>query len=154
MTEATITKITTSLAKQMAQPGGRTAEEMERRANERLERHRGDVMQTINQRIADLEALTRAKAEGTQTQVYPLVSRLLDTGGFFDTGPFYEAGYSLCETADLLMASGKWNWPSIEVHVHAMRLIFNNGCKSDQISDTLMQGLKAILAKARSDAEA
>lgn len=152
MTEAKITKITTSLAKQMAQPGGRTLAEVERRANERLNRHKAEVMETIAQRISDLEVLAQAKAEGTRIKVYATAKGMLDTAGFFDTGPLYEAAYSLCETADLMLESNRWNWPSIEVHVHAMRLIFSNDCKADKVSETLMLGLKAILAKARTEA--
>ena len=47
MTEARTLKIKTTLARQMAQPGGRTVADIERRANERLDRHRDDVMITV-----------------------------------------------------------------------------------------------------------
>lgn len=153
MTEARVTKIKTSLAKQMAQPGGRTVAEVERRANERLNRHKSEVMDSIGERISELETLAQAKVEGTRIKIYAVAKGLLDTAGFFDTGPLYEVGYSLCETADLMMESNRWNWPSIEVHVHAMRLIYSNGCKADKVTETLMLGLKSILAKARSEAE-
>jgi hypothetical protein len=154
LTEVKITKIKTSLSKQMAQPGGRTVADIERRANERLDRHKVEVMSTVGQRITDLEALVAARTADSAAQVYALGKGLLDTAGFFDTGPLYEAGYSLCETADLMIASNRWQWPSIEVHVHAMRLIFANGCKADPTSEALMVGLRAIVAKARAEAEA
>ena len=153
MTDVRITKIKTSLATQMAQPGGRTVADVERRANERLNRHKGEAMATIAERISTLEALVAAKEAGAQTLVYKMASALLDTAGFFETGPLYEAGYSLCETADLMTASGKWSWPSVQVHVHALRLILTNGCKADATSEALMQGLRAIVAKARADGD-
>lgn len=152
MTEARITKIKTSLATQMAQPGGRTVAEIERRANERLNRHKADVMDAVGERIGQLEALVAAKGEGTQGAVYDVAKGLLDTAGFFDTGPLYEAGYSLCDTADLMMTGGRWHWASIEVHVHAMRLIYASGCKASPTTGALMKGLAAILAKARGEA--
>lgn len=154
MTEARITTIQTTLSKQMAKPGGRTIVDMERRANERLNRHKGDVMQAIAETITKLEALALAQSEASQAQVYLLASSLLDTGGFFDTGPLYDAGYSLCEASELMGLSGQWHWPSIEVHVRALRLILTNDCKADATSDALMQGLAAIVAKVRAEAEA
>lgn len=154
MTEARITTIQTSLSKQMAKPGGRTVADIERRANERLNRHKGDVMQGIAATLTALEALVLAKDEGAQARVYPLTSSLLDTGGFFDTGPLYDAGYSLCEVAELMSLSGQWHWPSVEVHVRALRLILTNGCKADATSAALMQGLAAIVTKAKAEAEA
>ena len=149
MTEARTLKIKTSLARQMAQPGGRTVAEVERRANDRLDRHREDVMLTVGGTITELELIAAAKAPGSEPQVYKLASSLLDMAGFFDTGPLYDAGYSLCEVADRMAVSGAWNWPSVGVHVQAMRLILASDCKVDATSDALLMGLRSVAAKSR-----
>lgn len=149
MTEARTLKIKTSLARQMAQPGGRTLADVERRANERLERHRDDVMVTVAGTITELELVVAAAAPESEPQVYRLASSLLDTAGFFDTGPLYEAGYSLCDVADRMQSSGAWSWPNVAVHVQAMRLILTGGCQADATSDALLAGLRSVAAKTR-----
>ena len=151
MTEARTLKIKTTLARQMAQPGGRTVADVERRANERLERHREDVMITVAGTVTELELVAAAAAPGSEPQVYRLASSLLDTAGFFDTGPLYDAGYSLCDVADRMQTSGAWSWPAVAVHVQAMRLILTGGCQADATSDALLLGLRSVAAKARQD---
>lgn len=66
MTEARTLKIKTTLARQMAQPGGRTVADIERRANERLDRHRDDVMVTVAGTITELELVAAAAAPGSE----------------------------------------------------------------------------------------
>ena len=149
MTEARALKIKTSLSRQMAQPGGRSLAEIERRANERLDRHREDVMVTVAGTITELELIAAVAAPGSEPQVYRLASSLLDTAGFFDTGPLYDAGYSLCEVADRMQANNAWSWPSVGVHVQAMRLILTAGCKADATSQALLAGLRSVAAKTR-----
>ena len=148
MTEARTLKIKTTLARQMAQPGGRTVADIERRANERLDRHRDDVMITVAGTITELERVAAA-APGSELQVYQLASSRLDTAGFFDTGPLYDAGYSLCDVADRMQTNNAWSWPSVGVHVQAMRLILTAGCKTDATSDALLAGLRSVAAKTR-----
>lgn len=149
MTEARTLKIKTTLARQMAQPGGRTVADVERRANERLERHREDVMVTVGATITELEQVVAAAAPGSEPQVYKLASHLLATAGFFDTGPLYDAGYSLCDVADRMQANDAWSWPSVGVHVQAMRLILTAGCQADPTSEALLAGLRSVAAKTR-----
>lgn len=151
MTDARTLKIKTTLARKMAQPGGRTIADVERRANERLERHRDDVMVSIADIVAELEGVAAAAAPGSEAQVYKLASSLLDSAGFFDTGPLYDAGYSLCDIADRMQTSGAWSWPSVGVHVQALRLILTGDCKTTPTSDALLAGLRSVAAKARQD---
>ncbi|MGO4410720.1 MULTISPECIES: chemotaxis protein CheE [unclassified Brevundimonas] len=151
MTEARTLKVKTTLARQMAQPGGRTIADVERRANERLERHREDVMTTIAGTITELELIVAVAASGTEPQVYKLASSLLDTAGFFDTGPLYDAGYSLCDVADRMQTNDAWSWPSVQVHVQALRLILTSGCQADATSDALLIGLRSVAAKTRQE---
>ena len=152
MTEARTLKIKTTLARQMAQPGGRTVADVERRANERLEMHRDDVMITVAATITELELVAAAAAPESEPQVYRLASSLLATAGFFDTGPLYDAGYSLCDVADRMQISGVWSWPTVAVHVQAMRLILTAGCQADATSEALLAGLRSVAAKARQEA--
>ncbi|WP_427791276.1 chemotaxis protein CheE [Brevundimonas diminuta] len=145
-----IEKITTALARQMAQPGGRTLVDVERRAKERLVRHKGEVMAEIETAIAALEGLCAARPGGASAEVYRLASRVLDLAGFFDTGPLFDAGYSLADVADRMAVADAWDWPSVEVHVQALRLILNGGCERNPATDRMLAGLKAVAVKSRS----
>lgn len=145
-----IQKIKTSLAQQMAQPGGRTLVDVERRAKERLVRHKGEVMTGIDAVIVELEDLCAARPDGASADVYRLASRVLDLAGFFDMGPLFDAGYSLADVADRMVVAEAWDWPSVEVHVKALRLIHNGGCERNAATDQLLAGLKAVAVKTRS----
>ncbi|MNE49171.1 hypothetical protein D3C80_1436720 [compost metagenome] len=51
-----------------------------------------------------------------------------------------------------MQAGGAWNWPTVAVHVQAMRLILSGGCKADATTDALLLGLRSVAAKARQEA--
>src|SRR5690606_13320028 len=136
-TDARTLKIKTSLARQMAQPGGRSLADVERRANERLGRHKGEVMAEIEAAVAGLEGLCAARPDAPAAEVYRLASRVLDLAGFFDTGPLYEAGYSLADVADRMAAAEAWDWPPVQVHVQALRLILKAGFERRAGTDPL-----------------
>ncbi|MBN9481187.1 MAG: hypothetical protein J0I52_13175 [Bordetella sp.] len=149
MTEPVITKIRTSLSRQMAQPGGRPMSEAERRADERLGRHKVEVMAEIEAAVAGLESLCAERPAAPAAEIYRLASRVLDLAGFFDTGPLFEAGYSLADVADRMAATGAWDWPPVQVHVQALRLILKAGCERNAATDHLLAGLKAVAVKTR-----
>lgn len=67
--------------------------------------------------------------------------------GFFDTGPPYVAGFSLCEASDRMMARGPWQWPPVKVHVRSMQLILAAGCESTEATNMLPKGLASVVAR-------
>lgn len=149
VTAPKVYKVETSLARQMAQPGGRTLIEAERRAQERLVRHESEVMAEIEAAVAALETLCAARPDGASAEVYRLATGVLDLAGFFDTGPLFDAGYGLADVADRMAVAAAWDWPSVEVYVRALRLILNGGCERNAATDHLLAGLKAVAAKTR-----
>lgn len=146
MSEARTVKVKSQLARQLAIPGGRTVAEAKRLAEVGLESHRADTMADLGRLVGQLEELCAAGAAEGRPRVYALASALVDMAGFFDTGPFYTAGYSLCDLSERMQVAGTWSWPAVEVHVKALRLILAGGCKAGPESDTLLQGLKQVLA--------
>ena len=136
-----------SLADKMAKPGGRTMAEAVRAAEAGLDGHREEGMRSLAATLAALEAACAAREEGAETRVYDLASAFADMAGFFDTGPLYAAAFSLCETSDRMIAGGCWQWPSVEVHVRAMRLILADGCEPTETSRLLLGGLATIVAR-------
>jgi hypothetical protein len=139
-----MTKIKSTLAKQLARPGGRTLADAQRLADAGLQSHRADIMADLGRLIGQLEALCAAAAPVGQDRVYVLAAALVDLAGFFDTGPLYSAGYSLCDLSDRMRPPAPWSWPAVEVHVKALRLIHAGGCKADAESDILLAGLRSV----------
>ncbi|HYC96410.1 chemotaxis protein CheE [Brevundimonas sp.] len=131
----------------MARPGGRTTAEAVREAEAGLDSHREDGMRSLAATLARLEAVCAAREEGAEAQVYELASAFADMAGFFDTGPLYAAAFSLCETSDRMIAGACWQWPSVEVHLRAVRLILAAGCDANETSRLLLGGLATIVAR-------
>lgn len=146
---ATSVKVVSSLSRKMAEPGGLTVADIERRAKERLMKHRAEAMRTVEQAVADLEKRAETAANQPDEAFYLTASQMLDVAGFFDTGPLYDAGYSLCELLDVMQTTGQWNAQSVHVHVRALRMILNAGCETTPQSASLLAGLKALLEHAR-----
>ena len=144
MTEARTFKVKSPLAKQMQEPGGRQVRDLERQAVAELETHREDAMATVVETVKALEALCVEAAPGMGQRVYALGSSIVDVAGYFDTGPLFDAAYSLCEISDRMIQAETWHWPSIQVHAQALRLILANDCRAGRTSDTLLAGLRSI----------
>lgn len=144
MSEARVTKITTSLSRQVFEPGGRTVRNALEKANAELEVHREPVMATITETLDLLDAVAAKGAPDAGARVYQLASAIVDLGGFFDMGPMHEAAYSLCDISDRMNTAEAWHWPSVHVHLQAMRLILNGGCRESRESDALLEGLHSV----------
>jgi len=144
MTTVKITRSKSSLSRKMAVPGGRTVQDALDLAEKGLESHREAGMVKIASLLIQLEEATARRAEDSQGLIYVLAADLLDLAGFFETGPLYRATFSLCDIADRMQIDTVWDWPSVAVHVGAMRLIMADGCQSSATSEAVLQGLDAV----------
>ena len=147
MTAARTFKVTTSLADKMSRPGGRTAAAAVSAATTALEGHREAAIRTMEETLTRLDGVVARRAVDEQDRVYERAAAMLDLAGFFETGPLYDAAYSLCETCCGMQADAVWHWPSVEVHVQALKLILFDGCRDSETSRTLMEGLRAVRAR-------
>lgn len=144
MSEARLLKIKSPLARQVHEPGGRTVRDAEMRANRELEVHRAPVMAAIVAAVDELEAISAEASPDAGPRVYATASRIIDIGGYFDTGPLHEAVYSLCDVADRMIGAQMWHWPSIDVHLRALRLILAGDCRTSLSSAMLLDGLRSV----------
>jgi hypothetical protein len=144
VSEVRITKVVTQLSRQVHEPGGRTVRDAVRLAGAELEQHREAVMETIGATLDQLEAIAVVAAPDAGPRVYQLASVIIDLGGYFDMGPMHEATYSLCDIADRMIGADAWHWPSVNVHLQAMRMILGGGCRSGRTSDALLEGLHSV----------
>lgn len=113
MTEARLLKIKSPLARQLHEPGGRMVRDLERQADAALETHRDDAMAMVGGTLILLEELCLEAPDGAGPRVYELASSIVDLAGYFDTGPLFEAAYSLCDVSDRMNQAETWHWPSI-----------------------------------------
>ena len=140
MTEARIFKHQSTLAKKMAVPGGKPIDGALRAAETALETHKEAAMQTLDDTLSGLEACLATR---DRDPIYVRAAAMLDMAGFFDTGPLHPAVFSLCEISD--PAGGHvWDWPSVEVHLRALRFILGDGCRSTESSRVLLEGLASV----------
>jgi hypothetical protein len=139
MIEAKTFRYKTNLARKMSAPGGRSADEALAAADRALSGHREAAMQGLAVILTRLEAACVARR---QAEVYDQAAALLDLSGFFETGPLHPAVFSLCEISD--QGAGVRDWPSIEVHVRAIRRILNSECRDTDESRLLLEGLVAV----------
>lgn len=144
MTTVKITRSKSSLSRKMAVPGGRTVQEAIALAEKGLEGHREAGLASIASLLVQLEEATALRAPDSHAGIYSLAAELLDMAGFFETGPLYTATFSLCDIADRMQADGAWDWPSVAVHVGAMRLIMSDGCQANATSEAVLDGLDAV----------
>lgn len=145
MSDVKIFKYKSNLARKMAVPGGRSVEAALAAADGALETHRDAAMGLLDRNLSDLEALCAERAEG---RVYEIAGALLDLAGFFDLGAFHRAVFSLCEISDHMGTTGRWDWPSIDVHVRALRAILADDCRDTTGAAAVLEGLAAIRERA------
>lgn len=143
MTEARTFKHRSSLAKKMAVPGGKPIDSALRAAETALETHRDAAMRTLDDILIELEASLEAR---DRDQIYVQAAAMLDMAGFFDTGPLHPAVFSLCEISDPSEESA-WDWPSVQVHLRALRFILGERCRSTESSRILLDGLAAVRSR-------
>ena len=150
MTEARLVKVRSALSRQLARPGGRSLADAERLAEAALQSHRGDVWAELGRLVTELEALCAARDSGAEAGVYQMASTVVDLAGFFETGPFYDPAYSLCELTDGARGGGGWSWEAVEVHVRTLRLLHLAGLGAAcPDAAALLAGLRQVVASVR-----
>ncbi|MBU1345612.1 MAG: chemotaxis protein CheE [Alphaproteobacteria bacterium] len=149
MTQARTFKVKSSLAYKIKEPGGRLVRDAERMATEALNTHRDDVMANVATILDQLDVVCARKADDGGPQIYALAASMIDVAGFFDTGPLYDAAYSLCDISDRMIANDHWRWPAVQVHLQALRLILAGGCRTGRTSDMLLEGLRSVATNTR-----
>ncbi len=126
--------------------GGLSVDEAMRRANTEVDNHRAEATRVINDALDKLEALARAREPESAAQCYDLSSFILDIAGIFQP-PLCRAASSLCELAMRMQAAGKWDWPSVDVHVATMRLLAGKHDDTDPTVQTVLKGLASVVSR-------
>jgi len=140
-------KVRPTLADQIRLPGGKKVGEAVAAADAALDDRRESAVEGLKQGVERLEALARQQSDAGFASVYPIAATLAGTAGFFDTGPFYKAVYSLCELTEKLTAAGRCDWLSVDVHVRALRLILTTGFEDGPEARAMLDGLSSLVRR-------
>ena len=145
---ARLFKVRPAIADQIRRPGGKKMGEAVAAADAALDDQRASAVEGLVQGVERLEVLSRERSDESFASVYPIAAHLAGTAGFFETGPFYRAVYSLCELTEKLGAAGRRDWSSVEVHVKALRLILTTGFQDGPEAKAMLEGLAALVRRA------
>jgi hypothetical protein len=131
----------------LEKPGGISIDVALKRADQAIENYRGQAMSALRTKMTTLEAVARARAAPPDIeQVYELSMFVLDIAGIY-LPALCRAAHSLCELAHRMRAAEKWDWPAVDVHVSAMRLLLEMKEGSDASAKVVLDGLGAVVAK-------
>lgn len=146
-TTARLFKVRPAIADQVRLPGGKKVGEAVAAADAALDDQRASAVEGLTQGVERLEALCREPSDAQFALLYPIAANLAGTAGFFETGPFYRAVYSLCELTERLNAVGRRDWSSVDVHVKALRLILTTGFEDGPEAAAMLDGLSALVRR-------
>src|SRR5262249_16429862 len=116
-----------------------------RRADAGLEAHRKQANAMIRLKLRELDELAQAHADD-KAALYERAAYVLDIAGLF-LPPLCRAAFSLCDLITRMQASGRWDWPSVDVHLAAMRLLLAKSDDKDPEVQTMLSGLGAVVGR-------
>lgn len=134
------------------QPGGMSVRTGLKAASELLEPLREEGRQRVEAAIAALEQNLENSSNVGEAEalasVYRLSSAVLDAAGPFGLDDLCKAAFSLCELADRY---SRGDMPadrrSLEVHVHALRLLSHPGATPPEARQVVLDGLAKVLER-------
>ncbi|HWA61370.1 MAG TPA: chemotaxis protein CheE [Caulobacteraceae bacterium] len=119
------------LAQIMAMPGGFSAREAVRRSEAAVETMRAPCLETIDAVLAEIEARYGPSApdrDGADFEdLYVLCTRIIDASIAVRGTGLDDAARAFCDLVDLSSVIGRWDWPAVEVHIEALRLLRRSG---------------------------
>ena len=126
-------------------PGGVSVDVAMKRADAALENHREQANRALILTLQKLDALAAAKTENPD-QFYELSTFVLDVAGIFQP-PLCRAANSLCDLIVRMKAAGRWDWPTIHVHLSSMKLLAGKQDDKDPAVQTVLTGLGAVVGR-------
>ena len=144
---ARLFKVRPAIADQIRLPGGKKVGEAVAAADAALDDQRASAVEGLVQGVERLEALCRERSDEDFASIYPIAAHLAGTAGFFETGPFYRAVYSLCELTEKLGGAGRRDWSSVDVHVRSLRLILTTGFEDGPEARAVLDGLSSLVRR-------
>lgn len=127
-------------------PGGVSVDDAMKRAERAVENYRGEAMAQMNGLIRKLEQGVQSRSEAEAKAVYQLALDVLNIAGLYHPA-ICRVANSLCDLAQRMSAAGRWDWPSVGVHVSSMRLLTERSDDTDPATQAVLRGLASVVAK-------
>ncbi|MGE0596247.1 MAG: hypothetical protein AB7P07_07775 [Hyphomonadaceae bacterium] len=127
-------------------PGGISVDAAMQRAEQAVENYRGQAMSALGDAVAKLERSVRAADAERTEDIYAQSLFVLDIAGIYNPA-LCRAANSLCDLAQRMKTAGQWDWPSVAVHVSAMRLLMQRPDETDPAAQAVLKGLGSVVAK-------
>ena len=151
MTSVRIFAVENQLAKVVATPGGKTADQHVKAAEVRVEGVRDVSLAALVQKAEHLAALAAAGRSGADANafdgIYDISNAIFGIAGAFGQKALAEAAFSLCDLADGFRGGEPANWAAIDVHVDGIRLLAALGDKAGAGAETILDGLRRVRAR-------
>lgn len=111
----------------MAASGGFSAREAIRRSEAAVDTLREPCLASIDAAIGEIDqrfgpAAPERDQEDFET-LYVLSTRIIDSSIVVRNSGLDDAARALCGLADLSGEIGRWDWPAVEVHVDALKML-------------------------------
>jgi hypothetical protein len=151
MTHVRTHQVENRLATAMSAPGGVSAAEAVKRAEQAVEEVRGACMEALDAKIAEIDVATALEtfsaSAADMARVYTLANEILSEAGAFGLMELSEAGLSLCELTAHWRKGGADVAP-VRVHVAAMKALRREDVAADQtLRANVLDGLRKVTAK-------
>jgi hypothetical protein len=140
------------LAALMAMSGGVSAREAIRRSEAAVETLREPGMAAIDGALAEIEARFGPAAAGREAEsfedLYGLCTKIIDSSIFVRGTGLDDGVRVFCDLIDLSSEIGRWDWPAVDVHIGALRMLRTAGAGMDKAQrDAVIGGLIRVTRK-------
>jgi hypothetical protein len=138
------------LTQMIDKPGGTTVRRIVQQIDAQIDPLRPEGMDVIDFRVAELEGATAARGGDEAAwlrDIYRLSSQVLDIAGPLGLADISKASLGLCDLADRFSNAGRADLASIQVHVHALRLLVSNPGLDEAARAEILSGLVRVVER-------
>lgn len=126
MSEVKIFQVPNKLRDKILKKGGARVEESLAKADKALVAMRAPALAHIEGLIDQIvQIYGRASRNGDEAflPLYMLSSQIIDSSAPLKDLEIDRAAFHMCELVDRCMGLGRWDWPSVDVHIDALQLL-------------------------------
>ncbi len=138
------------LATMIDKPGGTTIRRINQQIEAQIDPLRPEGLEVIDARVTELEQTTTTRGEDEASwlaDIYRLSSQALDIAGPLGLLDIAKAALGLCDLTDRFIHAGFSDLASIQVHVHALRLLVANRDLSEAAREEVLAGLVRVVER-------
>ena len=148
MSEVRLFRVPNRLRQKILKTGGPKVQEALAQAQQNLDQLREPSLKIIDGLVAEIvQAYGRATRKGDEdfAELYMLASRIIDAAAPVPELEIDRGAFHLCALVDRCTGLGRWDWPSVDVHINALQLLRNDeGALPAAARAQIFHGLKKV----------